>query len=350
MHRASQITRFVIALLFTVTGAMAQYFQRNLVSDLSTLAPNTDSNLVNPWGIAHSGTSPWWVANNGTGTSTIYDGEGAARPLVVSIPGPGGTGAGTPTGMVFNGTMDFAASMGNPSHFIFATEDGTVAAWSSGTSAVLTVDNSASMAIYKGITIGRNNGANFIYLANFHSGAIEVYDANWNPVSLGAGAFVDGTLPAGYAPFNVQNINGNIYVAYAQQDADHEDEVAGAGFGYVTVYDAAGNVLSRLEHGDWLNAPWAMVVAPGNFGPMSGQLLVGNFGSGQIAGYDLSSGKFTGLMQSRGRPLGIDGLWGLGFGNDAAAGASNHLYFAAGINDESDGLFGVITVGAGSPL
>lgn len=350
MLRLTRTAKFAIAALLTVSASRAQYFQRNLVSDLSADAPKTDSNLVNPWGIVHPPTGPWWVSNNGTGTSTLYNGEGGALPLVVNIPGPGGSGSGTPTGVVFNGTTDFAVGMGSPSHFIFATEDGTIAAWSSGTNAALKVDNSASMAVYKGLTIASNSGANYLYVANFHAGTVEVYDTNWNLVTLSAGAFMDGTLPAGYAPFNIQNINGKIYVAFAKQDADQHDDVAGAGFGFVTVFDPAGNVLSRLEHGDWFNAPWAMVLAPAHFGPFSNDLLVGNFGSGQIAAFDPASGEFLGFLRSRGREIAIDGLWGLGFGNGASAGPVNALYFAAGINDESDGLFGVITLGAGSPL
>jgi uncharacterized protein (TIGR03118 family) len=328
------------------TNVFAQRFQQtNLVSDVPGLAPTTDPNLVNPWGLARSATSPWWVADNGTGVSTLYNGSGGIVPLVVTIPvPPGGTPPSAPTGTVFNGSTDFLGD-----RFIFDTEDGTISGWSSGTSAVLRV-NRAGSAIYKGLAIAQINGANFLYAANFFAGTVEVFDRNYMPVALATGAFSDPLLPAGFAPFNVQNINGQLFVAFAKQDEDKEDEVAGPGLGYVDEFDANGNLLLRLQSGSWMNAPWGIAAAPAsffnpNFGlGVSNTLLVGQFGSGQIAMFDLKAGRFSGLLRDpSNQPLTIDGLWALSFGNGGTAGPTNTLFFTAGIDDEEHGLFGKIT-------
>jgi len=198
------------------TNVFAQRFQQtNLVSDVPGMAATTDPNLVNPWGLARSSSSPWWVADNGTGVSTLYNGSGAIVPLVVTIPvPPGGTPPSAPTGTVFNGGSDFFGD-----RFIFVTEEGTISGWSSGTSALLRV-NQAGSAIYKGVALAQNNGANFLYAANFFAGTVEVFDKNYMPVTLAAGAFADPLLPEGFAPFNVQNVNGQLFVAYAKQDED----------------------------------------------------------------------------------------------------------------------------------
>jgi uncharacterized protein (TIGR03118 family) len=334
------------------TNVFAQHFQQtNLVSDVPGLAATTDPNLVNPWGLARSATSPWWVADNGTGVSTLYNGAGAIVPLVVTIPvPPGGTPPSAPTGTVFNGSSDFLGD-----RFIFVTEDGTVSGWSSGTSAILRV-NQAGSAIYKGVALAQNNGANFLYAANFFAGTIDVFDKNYMPVTLAAGAFSDPLLPEGYAPFNVQNIGGQLFVAFAKQDEDKKDEVAGPGLGFVDAFDASGNLVLRLQSGPWMNAPWGIAFAPANFfNPsnnfligISNTLLVGQFGSGEIAMFDLKRGSFAGLLRgSNGQPLAIEGLWALSFGNGAAAGPTNTLFFTAGIDDEEHGLFGKITPIAG---
>ena len=328
--------------------AQQRFQQTNLVSDVPGLATTTDPNLVNPWGLTRSATSPWWVADNGTGVSTLYNGSGGIVPLVVTIPvPPGGTPPSAPTGTVFNGSSDFFGD-----RFIFVTEEGTISGWSSGTSAVLRGDQSGS-AIYKGVTLAQINGANFLYAANFFGGTVDVFDANYLPVTLAAGAFTDPLLPAGFAPFNVQNVNGQLFVAYAMQDEDKEDEVAGPGLGFVDEFDASGNLLLRLQSGSWMNAPWGVTFAPASFFNTTGNpfligisntLLVGQFGSGQIAKFDLKRGRFAGLLLgSDGQPLTIDGLWALSFGNGAAAGPTNTLFFTAGIDDEEHGLFGKIT-------
>ena len=336
----------VAALLVTVAPfslpAQAQRTQPTILnSDIAGISPFTDANLVNPWGMVATPSGPWWVSDNGTGLSTLYDGTGKTQALVVTIPGAGG-GSGVPTGIAFNSTTDFKIG-GNATHFLFAGEDGTISGWSSGTSAVIAVDNSGASAVYKGLALGSASGANYLYAANFRNASVDVFDANFAPHSFGANSFTDSTLPAGYAPFNVANLgNGQIAVAYAQQDAAKHDEVAGIGKGYITVYDTSGNILFRLAHVLYDNAPWAMVVAPQGFGGFGGDILVGMFGSGAIAVYD-PTGKFLGvLFDPASLNLSINGLWGLGFGNGMSSGPKTTLYFAAGTFDEAHGTFGSI--------
>lgn len=336
-----------LMLLCLSTGAFAQRFQQNnLVSDVPGMAANTDPNLVNPWGLSRSATSPWWVADNGTGVSTLYNGAGTPQALVVTIPvPPGGTPPSSPTGTVFNGSSDFVGDK-----FIFVTEEGTIAGWSSGTSAV--VRWNGTPAIYKGLALAQINGANVLYVANFFDGRVEVFDSGYLPVVLAAGAFTDPLLPAGFAPFNVQAIDGVIWVAFAKQDADKEDEVAGPGLGYVDAFDTSGHLLLRLQNGPWMNAPWGVTRPPASFRSpnnnfvigVSNELLVGQFGSGEIASFSLKNGKFIGLLQrADGAPLAIEGLWALAFGNGGNAGPTSTLFFTAGIDDEQHGLFGTIT-------
>ncbi|HJZ97724.1 MAG TPA: TIGR03118 family protein [Candidatus Solibacter sp.] len=351
-----RVASLAFATFFASSAASAaNYVQHNLVSDIPGLADRTDPNLVNAWGIVHSAGSPWWVNANGTGISELFDGAGQAfplaNPLVVLIPPPSGptpvtppTGA-TPTGVVFNGTSDFQIAKDKPAIFLFVTEDGTISGWNPGvdlTHAVIMVPSSPG-AVYKGATLGQNGGANFLFVANFRGGTVDVYDKTFTQVVLGAGAFLDGTLPAGFAPFNVQNINGNIFVAFAKQDDAKHDEVDGAKLGFVDVFDTAGNLKMRLQHGPWFNAPWGMTLAPDGFGKLSDLLLIGNFGSGRIAAFDPASGGFRGHLNGQRGPLTIDGLWGIGFGNGANAGSATTLFFAAGIDSEAHGLFGTIT-------
>jgi uncharacterized protein (TIGR03118 family) len=325
------------------------YVQHNLVSDIPGLADRTDTNLVNPWGLVHSSTSPWWLNANGTGLSLVYDGTGAAfpvaSPLVVTVPPPGATGTSAPTGIVFNGSTDFQLATGLPARFIFATEDGTISGWNPAVdpaNAVIKVNNSPG-AVYKGLAAGVLNGQNVLYAANFRGGSVDVFDANFSPVALPTGAFMDARVPSGYGPFNVQITGSMVFVTFAKQDAALHDDVAGPGFGYVDAFSASGTLLMRLEHGPWMNSPWAVAMAPAGFGKLSGKLLVGNFGSGQIATFDAKEGEFEGMMRgSRARPITIDGLWGLGFGNGANAGPATTLYFTAGIQGEAHGLFGTL--------
>lgn len=321
------------------------YVQTNLVSDVPGLAAATDPHLVNPWGLSASATSPWWVADNGTGLSTLYNGAGAIQALVVTVPNLAGeTDPSAPTGTVFNGTAtDFLVAPGRPSRFLFCTEAGTIVGWNSGTTGVQMVNNSGS-AVYKGLALAQMGGANHLYAANFQTGKVDVFDRTFAPVTLSPWAFRDPHLPRGYAPFNVQAIGGSIYVAYAKTEAGSIEEVQGPGKGFVNIYSPDGTLLKRLQHGAWFNAPWGVALAPADFGRFSNMILVGQFGSGKIAAFDPATGKFRGFLRSeRHRPIRIEGLWAIAFGNGANAGPTNTLYFAAGIDDEAHGLFGSLT-------
>jgi uncharacterized protein (TIGR03118 family) len=320
------------------------YVQTNLVSDLPGLAANTDPNLVNPWGIAFGPTSPFWISDNHTGLSTLYTGTGAKLGLVVTIPPPGGSPAGTvaaPTGTVFNGGSSFKGDK-----FIFATEDGAIAGWQGGTSAALEVDNSGASAVYKGIALGHNAAGDFIYATNFNAGTIDVFDSNYKPASL-SGSFTDPNLPAGYAPFNIENINGSLYVTYALQDAAKHDDVAGPGNGFVDVYDTNGVLQGRFASGGALNSPWGMALAPAGFGAFGNDLLIGNFGDGTINAFDPSNGNLIGTLEDgKGNSIVNQGLWGLQFGNNGPDFDPHALYFTAGIpgpdHVEDHGLFGKV--------
>src|SRR5271157_1753595 len=229
-------------------------------ADAGTSPAPPDTNLVNPWGLAASPTGPWWVSDNGSGHATLYDGTGSPKPLVVSIPQWDGAPGGNPTGIVFNGTADFAIG-GNATHFLFATEDGTIQGWSSDGSTVIAVNNFPG-AVYKGLALASAGGANYLYVANFRNGTVDVFDKNYAPHSFGGSSFVDSTIPSGFAPFNVANIGGGkLAVTYAKQDAAKHDDVRGPGNGYITIFDTSGNILSRLPHPPYLNSPWAVVVA-----------------------------------------------------------------------------------------
>jgi uncharacterized protein (TIGR03118 family) len=329
------------------------YVATHLVSDnnVSTnpySTSNVDARLVNPWGIAFNPQGFVWVANNGSSTSTLYDGDGVRQTLVVAIPAGAG-GSAKPTGIVFNATQAFAVTQGGataPAVFIFAGESGTVSAWSptvNANSAVVVVDRFAEGKSYKGLAIASAGGAPRLYAADFHNGVVDVYDGNFAPV-VNAGAFTDPQLPAGYAPFGIQAIGSQIVVAYAKQDAQAADEVAGAGLGAIDVFDTAGNLTARLiAPGGKLNAPWGLALAPANFGTFSNDLLVGNFGDGRINAFDPATGAWLGaLAGGNGTPIAIDGLWGIAFGNGINGQPMNTLFFAAGPNDEADGVYGRI--------
>ena len=324
--------------------AQAQHYQQtNLVSDLPAEAAIQDLNLVNPWGLSRSSGSPWWVADNGAGLSTLYNGTGTPQALVVTIPPADATSGekGVPTGTVFNGTTDFALPTGGPARFIFVGEDGTISGWNGGTSAV--VVSTKDRSVYKGVAIASLHGVNYLYVANFSKKRIDVFDTHFNLVHLDHDAFEDEHLPRSFAPFNIQNIGDSLYVAFAKLDPRTNDEVAGAGLGYVNVYTPGGRLKRRLEHGDWLNAPWGLVLASGDFGTFSHHLLVGNFGSGEIAAYNVSTGRFDGMLRNVSDGiLSIPGLWALSFGNGANAGPATTLFFTAGIEDEAHGLFGTL--------
>jgi uncharacterized protein (TIGR03118 family) len=357
---------FALSLFLLPAVTQAQHYtQKNLVSDIPQLdnADKTkvllDKNLKNPWGLTRSSGSPWWVGNNNSGTSTLYDGQGNpyppkqnGGPLIVTVPPPKSSPAGTlstPTGVVFNGSpTDFLVAPGKSAHFIFVTEDGTISGWNGGQNAVLLVDNSdnggADGAVYKGATSGEVNGKKYLYVTNFRSAKVEVYDTNFKRVHLGEDAFDDEAIPRGFAPFNVQNVGGTLFVTYAKQDAPRHDPVGGDGLGFVELFSPSGKHIGHLEHGDWFNAPWGVVWTTRDFGEFSNAILVGNFRSGWIAAFNGFTHKFIGWVRNPDDSLvTIDGLWSLTFGNDANAGPANTLFFTAGINNESDGLFGTLT-------
>jgi uncharacterized protein (TIGR03118 family) len=315
------------------------YKKRNLVSDIDGVARITDANLVNPWGLAFGPATPAWVADNGTDVSTLYSG-GVRKSIPVTLPLVVGIPGGAPTGVVFNATPGFKVN-GAAAHFIFDSEAGTITAWNAGTQAV--TEATTPGAIYKGLAIASKGSATMLYAANFHAGTIDVFNDSFAPVTV-PGGFADPNLPAGFAPFNIQEIAGRLVVAYARQDADAEDEVAGAGLGFVDVFDTSGHLLRRLVSQGALNAPWGLAVAPRHFGPFSGDLLVGNFGDGAINAYDPRTGAFRGTLQNKdGNQIKINGLWALRFGN-GVIGTPQTLLFTAGIGDEDHGLFGEIVV------
>lgn len=333
--------------------ARGSFHQTNLVSDIPGLAQFTDPNLVNPWGLSSSAASPIWVSDNNAGVSTLYRGDGTAVPLVVTIPGPGSPTGGTPTGTVFNTTTsDFKVTKGTHTAkalFLFATEDGTIVGWNPGVgglSATIAVDNSAvpnsvNGAVYKGLALGSVGPNNYLYAANFRSGAVDVFDAVFHQVNL-AGSFADPNLPSEFAPFGIQNIGGQIFVTYAKQNAAKHDDISGPGNGFVDIFGADGTFVRRFATQGPLDSPWGVALAPSTFGNFHGDVLIGNFGDGLINAYT-PAGVLRGQLKSETRaPIQIDGLWGLRFGNGGAGGNPNTLFFAAGIGGEAHGLFGTI--------
>jgi len=342
----------VAATLFSLPAAAQKTQATILTSDIVNISVNTDANLVNAWGMSFSPTGPWWISDNGTGLSTLYNAAGTPQALVVTIPSGNGVDTGTPTGQVFNGTTDFKI-LGTPAHFLFAGEDGTISGWYTGTTAQLVVNNSGSgNAVYKGIALASAGGANYLYVANFRNGSVDVFDGTFAPHSFGGGRFQDSTIPTGFAPFNVANIgNGKLAVTFAKQDPAKHDDVRGPGNGYINIFDTSGNLLMRLPHNPYENSPWAVVVAPATgFGGFSGDILVGQFGSGAILAFNATTGNLAGLLLDPNvLQLQIDGLWGLGFGNGGTAGPTTTLFFTAGVFGEAHGLFGSIVALPGIP-
>lgn len=345
--------------LFGAAFAQADtYSWQNFQSDIHGVAAHTDSNLVNPWGMAASSGGTIWVSNNGTGTSTLYGQNGVANSLVVEVAKSRHNHDGAnPTGVVFNATSFFVVmkdGVSGPSRFIFVGEDGSISGWNpqvDGTHSILAVDNGGhghdgdddartgfnldngghdgdNRAIYKGVALGEANGHNFLYVTNFHSGRVETYDETFHRVNQNG--FRDPNLPNHYAPFGIHNLNGEIFVAFAKQDNRREDEVAGPGFGFVDAFDTSGNLLRRVVSMGNLNAPWGLAL-------VDGELWVGNFGDGKINNYDPATGMFLETLSTAdGTPLQFDGLWDL-------LPLGDGVYFTAGIADEAHGLFGLIT-------
>lgn len=347
------------------------YTQTNLVSNISGVAPVTDPTLINPWGLSRGSGSPWWVSDNATGLSTLYNGAGAKQGLIVTVPptDPNNkqTPTGTPTGTIFNGSpTDFLLAPGKQAAFLFSTIDGTIAGWNPAvavaqgatppsTHAVTVVRTKG--AAYTGLTKAFINGRPHLYAADFGRGKVDVFDTSFHFVPFAEDRFRDDELPNGYVPFNVQAIGNDIVVTYALHEEGNPVETDGPGRGFVDIFDSTGHLLQRLEHGDWLNAPWGVALAPLDFGAFSHDLLVAQFAgggntenSGVIAAYDLTNGKFQGLLQdASGKPLAINGVWALSPGNvspgnsDAATAPAAQIYFTAGPDHGSGGLFGYLT-------
>jgi len=339
MRSRSIASAIVGGLLVGVTPALAT----PIGFVVTPLASNqSDTHLTNAWGIAAGPTSPFWIGANGSGLSLLYNGAGVKTALEVTIPG-----AGSVTGVAFNDAS--ASGAFNRDTFLFVSEDGTVSGWRGalGTTAEVlqtgTPDNN-----YKGLAVAITGGHEYAYLANFHSGNIDVLKGDPGAPSLG-GNFTDPNLPAGYAPFNIQNLNGTLYVTYALQGTGGDDD-PGAGHGFVDAFDLNGNLLRRVVKNGLLNSPWGLALAPAGFGDVGGDLLVGNFGDGHINAFDPVTGTLIEtLMDTSNQPIAIDGLWGLRFGNAGSNGTPLDLYFTAGPNDEADGLFGVINATAAGP-
>jgi len=323
----------------------------HLVSDGAVPATTIDPSLVNPWGLASSPTGPFWISDNGAGVSTVYNSAGVKVPLTVTVPPPTGSGGqSAPTGIVFNANPgSFQVSSGGKtgtSAFIFSTEDGTISGWSpsvNGTHAILAADESAlgAGAVYKGLAIASTSAGNYVYATDFRNGLVEQFDSNFNLVR----SFTDASVAPGYAPFGAQVLDGHLFVTYALQDGAKHDDVAGAGNGYVDIFNFDGTLFQRLvSQGGEVNSPWGLDIAPASFGAAAGKLLVGNFGDGTVSIFDLMSGNFMGkLLGEDGNPIEIDGLWALMNGNGGSGGDPNDVYFTAGLNGEADGLFGSLS-------
>jgi len=329
--------RSLIALIFLGVAATSATPSFASSFNVTTLATNaTDPDLINAWGLAASATSPLWIGSNGSGKSEIYTGGGVKQGLVVTIPGDGSV-----TGVVFSGV----AGAFNGDTFLFASEDGTFSGWRGalGTAAEILALGSPDN-VYKGLALGATGGNTYSYLANFRAGTIDVMKGTAAAPNL-AGSFTDPGLPAGYAPFNIQNLGGTLYVTYALQDATKEDDVPGAGHGIVDRFDLQGNFLGRVVTGGALDSPWGLALAPAGFGDLAGALLVGNFGDGLIHAYDPLSGFLRDTLVDQGNsPIVIDGLWALRFGSGGGNGGSaTSLYYTAGPDGETGGEFGVIT-------
>lgn len=348
MKRKLLFVFLFLTIPFFAHAKNAKYLLTDLVSDQAGQALLQDPNLVNSWGIALNPTAGgFWVSDNGTGVSTIYAGDVNGSPLqivplVVTIPD------GVPTGTVFNSTTDFNITDGTttaPAVFIFVCEAGTVSGWRPDlvdtTNAV--VGTTVPNANYKGVALGSNATGNFLYLANFRAHTIDVLDTNFAITTL-SGSFSDPDVPPEFSPFNIQNIGGKLFVMYAEADSSGDDEIAGPHKGYVSVFDTDGNLVQHFIAKGKLNAPWGIALAPADFGPLSNALLIGNFGNGKINAYDANTGDFIGKLKAKKSGGKIDGLWALTFGNGVTAGDANKLYFSAGPDDETHGLFGSIAV------
>jgi len=347
MNYSNIVCVAVLGLGLASSARAQQFIPTYLVTDnqSASAAQITDSGSTNSWGISLSATSPFWVSANGSGVANVYTVNATTNVtskngITVSIPGDGSV-----TGQVNNSN----SAAFNADNFLFVSEDGTISGWrgalgTMGTAETFVMASTAN--VYKGVAEVTSGTTSYLYAANFRNDSIDVLSVVNSAVTtpILTGNFADPNIPAGYAPFNIQNLGGNLYVTYALQDAAKHDDVAGPGHGFVDVFDTEGNLLKRVASQGTLNSPWGLAIAPSSFGSFAGDLLVGNFGDGTINAFNLSNDSFVGQLQGTGgQPLSIDGLWGLTVGNDHSGGSSSKLYFAAGPNNESNGLFGVIS-------
>lgn len=382
------IASIAVALLMGVASFGQHYTQTNLVSSTAGAAAVTDPEFINTWGLARSSDSVWWISENVSGVVALYNGAGMEQSLAVTIPPADPTNKNTPKGSptagVFNGSQtDFFLAPGKPAVFLFATVDGTIAGWNPGvglapgasppSTHAVTVVKTTDGSAYTGLTSAFIDGKPYLYAANFAKGRVDVYDnafhlvhpmqsqsktvSSNNDSPFSESSFVDENLPGSYVPFNVKAIGNDIVVTYVLHQQGSPFETDGPGLGFVDIFSSTGELFRRLEHGDWLNAPWGIVVAPFDFGRFSHDLLIGQFAgggntqsSGFIAAYDLATGKFDGLLRdASGKPLAINGVWSLSVGNvspnnrDSAADPAEQVYFTAGPNQQSRGLFGFLT-------
>jgi uncharacterized protein (TIGR03118 family) len=354
----------------TVPAAAMAFADTALVSNSSAVvatAKSIDANLQNPWGVAVAPGFPFWISDNNSNLSTLYSGTGAVEtqsitgsPNVgIAIPASAAGVPANPTGQVYNGNGGFlipTAKGQESALFIFDGEGGTISAWAgdSGAAAVTAYDdgvaNPANHAVYKGLALGTVGGATYLYATDLHNNKVDVFDTNFAKPAAMQGKFLDPKLPAGFVPFGIAALNGNLYVTFAKQDAAMHDETTGAGLGYVDIFDFSGNLVSQFASAGSLNAPWGIAIAPAGFGSLQGDVLIGNFGDGTINIFSpngSSLANFEGpLMSSNGQPIAFPGLWSLVFGNGDADKPLTTLFYTAGFADQTDGVFGGITVGS----
>jgi len=332
---ALAFTVAALAMLFVSTAAFAQYKAKTLVQNTGKKA---DTQLINPWGLAYGPSNYFWLSDEGSGVSTLYNGTGKKQSLVVTIPPASGSGLGTPTGIVYNASTQFQIN-GWTSAFMFATLDGLICGWSDfdPDNALIAVNNNSSGAVYTGLAITSHSSNNMIYAADFANNKVDVYNGDFDLVT----SFTDNNLPAGFAPFGIQDIGGQVYVAFAAQN--------GGSGGYIDIFDENGTFVQTLISGSPLNQPWGFAVAPSNFGPLSGTLLISNnTNTGTINGFDLTTGAFVGTIEAKAgkgsKAITINQLWGIEFGGGSADnGKTNQLFYTAGPDNNADGIFGVIS-------
>jgi uncharacterized protein (TIGR03118 family) len=349
--RVCNLVKLICALAVSISpgvlSASTVFFETNLVSNVPGLATNTDPNLIDPWGISFSATSPFWVSNQNSGNTTFYDGAGNPVQIggnsAITIPG-GASGTAGPTAQVNNSTTGFAVN-GTPAHFIFANLDGTIAAWASGVNAVTTITTPG--ATYTGLALASSGGSNYLYAADStaFTGEIRVFNSSYQPVTL-AGNFTDPNALIGYVPFNIQLIGTQLYVAYALLNPDGSSQPGG----YVDIFNTDGTFVSRFATGGVLNAPWGFALAPSTFGSFGGDLLIANNGNGWINAFNPTTGAFVGTLDgTNGNPLVFQDLWAIDFRTGGTNVNTSALYFAEGINNDTGGVFGELTVAAPEP-